>query len=97
MKKRFVALLALISLSLSSCVYTNITMPLDDDVWDTKLGDKVGIASSRSALWLFAWGDAGTYAAAKNGNITKITHLDQGIESFLFGLYTRRDTIAYGE
>jgi len=46
---------------------------------------------------LVSWGDGGTEAAAKDGRITIVTHLDSQIYMIFFGLYTRVDTIAYGE
>jgi hypothetical protein len=84
-------------LFLSGCAYVNIKAPLDKDVNRTELGSKVGISSSKSVLWLFAWGDAGTEAAARNGGITTITHLDAAYRAYLFGLYSERETIAYGD
>jgi hypothetical protein len=72
-------------------------MPLDRDVARTTLGDKVGEASYQSVLWAVAWGDAGTKAAAENGGITTVTHLDQESLIVLMGLYAKRTTIAYGE
>jgi hypothetical protein len=92
-----IAAVFIITLSLSGCLYTKIRVPLDDDVWETKLGSRVGVASTHSVLWLFAWGDAGTKDAAKNGDITVVHHMDLGITSYLAGLYTRRDTIVYGD
>lgn len=82
---------------LSSCVYTDIKIPLDRDVWETKMGTKVGIASNYCILWLVAWGDAGVKEAAKNGNLTVVNHLDTRFQSYLFGVYSRSDTIAYGD
>jgi TRL-like protein family len=91
-------LLALcISLSLTSCLYSNIRFPLDEDLWETRLGHKVGVASNYSILWLVAWGDAGVKAAAEQGGITKINHMDMAVKTVLFGVYFRRDTIVYGE
>lgn len=84
-------------LPLSGCLYTKIRVPLDDDVWETKLGTRVGIASTHTVLWLFAWGQAGTKDAADNGKITVVHHMDLGITSYLAGAYTRRDTIVYGD
>jgi len=81
----------------SGCLYAKIKVPLDSDVSETELGDKVGKASFQSALWLFSWGDGGTQAAAANGQITMIEHLDSEYFVVLFGLYTRVTTIAYGE
>jgi len=82
---------------LSGCVYSNIRVPLDEDLWKTELGKKVGIASNYSILWLVAWGDAGVKQAAENGGVTTINHMDMGIESYFFGAYIRRDTIVYGD
>lgn len=81
----------------SGCVYSKVTSPLDTDVAETKLGDKVGRSSNHSVLWLFAWGDAGTQAAAENGGITTIRHLDKEYYFVFFGAYSRATTIAYGD
>jgi hypothetical protein len=75
----------------------NVTSPLDTDTNNTSLGTKVGRAESQSILWLVAWGDAGTAAAARDGGITTVTHLDVHYYSILFGLYSSRETIAYGD
>jgi hypothetical protein len=94
MGRAFVAALAL-SLA-PSCVLTDIKIPLDTDLDETQLGDKVGEASSQEVLWLVAWGDAGIQAAAKEGGITTITHADTKIFSVLFGLYFKQTTVVYG-
>jgi hypothetical protein len=78
-------------------MYSNIRFPLDEDLWKTELGSKVGVSSNYSVAWLVAWGDAGVAAAAKNGDIKVVNHMDMGIKSYLFGLYVRRDTIVYGD
>jgi hypothetical protein len=89
-------LLSICLLSLNACVYVNVKTPLDKNVNNTELGDKVGKSKTYSVLWLFAWGDAGTAAAAKDGEIDIITHLDASYFSVLFGAYAERETIAYG-
>lgn len=89
-------ILAFLLLSLSGCFYTNIKAPLDTELNSTVLGSKAGKASSHSVLFLVAWGDSGTAAAADAGGITTITHLDAEIFSILFGAYTRVTTVAYG-
>ena len=94
--KKLLLLLAAVS-TLSGCVYSDIRLPLDEDLWQTELGSKVGVSSTYSVLWLVAWGDAGVKKAAENGGITVVNHMDMGIESYLFGLYMRRDTIVYGD
>ena len=90
-------LLGLASLFASGCVFTDVKIPLDTNLEETKLGTKTGEASSQSVLWLVAWGDSGTQAAAQEGGITTVLHADQEIFSVLFGLYSRQTTIVYGD
>jgi len=98
MKKRIFMVVLLAALfAFSGCAYVNVKTPYDSDLNQTSLGDKVGRASCYSILWLIAWGDAGTAAAAKNGNISVINHMDEQVVSVLFGLYLRSTTIVYGE
>ena len=59
--------LTLVATTSSGCVYANVTSPLDIDMNETQLGDKTGESSSHSVLWLVAWGDSGSKAAAENG------------------------------
>ena len=82
---------------LSGCLYGKVRYPLDRDVAQTRLGEKQGIASARSVAWLVSWGDAGAAAAAENGHIQIINHLDGEYFVLLFGLYARHSTIAYGD
>ncbi len=49
-----------------------------------------------SILWLFAWGDASTAAAAKQGDITTVNHMDLEFLNVIFGIYTETTTIVYG-
>ncbi len=85
-------------LSISTgCLYSNVRMPLDKDFDKTTLGNKVGKSEAQSVLWLVAWGDAGTQAAAEDGDIKVINHADSEFLSILFGLYSKRTTILYGE
>jgi len=79
------------------CAYMDVRRPLDMDYNNTELGSKVGQAHSRSILWLVAWGDAGTKAAADNGGIKVIKHADYEMFVVLFGLYSRMSTILYGD
>ena len=56
---------------------------------------KVGKSEARGIL-LIAWGDASIATAAKNGEITRIHHVDS--ESLgVFGIYAKYETIVYGE
>ncbi len=97
-RKSPLLLLAFLAISLlTGCLYSNTRVPLDDDLWRTELGKKVGVASNYSILWLVAWGDAGVKKAAENGGLTVVNHMDVGVESYIFGAYIRRDTIVYGD
>ena len=91
------ATLLLLAASLPGCLFANIQSPLDRDLDETSLGHKVGRSSWRSYLWAVAVGDAGTQAAAENGDITVIRHADEEIFSVLFGLYYVQTTIVYGD
>jgi hypothetical protein len=97
MIKKSVILMCFFALFTSGCLYTNIQRPMDTDFQTTDLGSKEGRASNRSVLWLFAWGDAGTKAAAENGDIVVIKHADQEMLFVLFGLYFRITTVVYGD
>ena len=59
------AVLALWVFAATGCIYMNVVQPLDTDLEETRLGSKVGKAEAQAILGLFAWGDAGTQAAAK--------------------------------
>jgi hypothetical protein len=89
--------LALLVWPLLSGCFVNIKVPLDTDLDRTQLGTKVGESSAQSVLWLVFWGDAGTQAAAKQGEITTITHADRQLFTILFGIYARETTIVYGD
>ena len=96
MKATSVLVLAL-ALLLPGCVYGNFGHPLDTDLHETTLGSKVGRSQMQSVLWLVAWGDSGVAAAARNGGITTLRHMDQQTLYFLWGLYYRNTTIVYGD
>ncbi|MBM4310256.1 MAG: hypothetical protein FJ119_04845 [Deltaproteobacteria bacterium] len=97
MIRKTTVLMCLVALLTSGCLYTNVQRPLDKDLQNTDLGSKEGRSSNRSVLWLFAWGDAGTKAAAENGDITVINHADQEFMVVLFGLYSRYTMVVYGD
>lgn len=91
-----VVVILLISFLISGCLYTNIQRPLGTEFNKTELGTKTGTSSNYSILWLVAWGDAGTKAAAQNGDIRVIQHADTRLFSVLFGLYSEVTTVVYG-
>jgi len=83
--------------TLTGCLYTHATLPLSTELNRTDLGHKQGEASIYSIIWLFAWGDGGAAAAAKNGGITVLTHMDREVYFIMFGIFTRTTTIVYGD
>jgi hypothetical protein len=89
--------MALVMCLTSACVYMNVKQPLDTDLHETQLGTKVGKSEAQVILGLVAWGDAGTQAAARNGGITTLKHMDQERFSILGLLYARFRTIVYGD
>ncbi|HEY6873794.1 MAG TPA: TRL domain-containing protein [Geobacteraceae bacterium] len=95
--KSGILLLLLAALLVSGCAYSNIQRPLGTEFNKTELGAKKGEASSHCVLWLVAWGDGGTKAAAENGHISVIRHADSRFFFLLFGLYARVTTIVYGD
>ncbi len=84
-------------LPLGGCLYSNVKLPLDSNLETTDLGSKVGKSDAHSVLGLVAWGDAGTQAAAKEGEIETIKHADQQHFSILGLVYARYRTIVYGD
>ena len=100
MKKTILcAVVMLISLSVmsSGCVFLNVRTPLDKNYDETDLGTKTGKAEATMIMGLFAWGDAGTKAAANNGGIKIIKHADRELFVVCFGLYTKITTVVYGD
>ena len=93
----FAPVLLAAALVQSGCVYADFKTTLDTDLNQTRLGDKTGESSTYSVLWLAAWGDSGTKAAAENGGLKQINHADTKVFSILWGLYTRYTTIVYGK
>jgi hypothetical protein len=74
-------------------LYTNVS-------WDGGVkgatGPKRGEACASALLGLFAFGDASTETAAKNGAITNISGSDHTSTIILLGIYGEYCTIAYG-
>ncbi len=98
MKKIVLVAVVLLSLSLlGGCLYTNVLAPYDTDLNKTVLGQKKGEAYNQSILWLVAWGDASTAAAAKQGGLTTVNHMDKEFLNIFFGFYTKTTTIVYGD
>ena len=90
-------LAAALVLAASGCAYMHVQRPLDTNFGNTQLGSKEGRSNAYSVLWLFAWGDAGTKAAATQGNIKVISYADTEVKSVLLGMYSRVTTVVYGD
>lgn len=74
--------------------YTDVTS--GQEVTGNRLAQKVGRSKASGFLGLVATGDASYQTAAKNGGITRITHVDVHNHSIL-GIITTYETIVYGE
>jgi hypothetical protein len=59
-------------------------------------GTKEGKASAYSVLMMVGWGDASLDAAARNGSIKQVKHVDYELYSIL-GMYQKFTTIVRGE
>ena len=71
------------------------TAPLSTEGnWD--VGSKKGEASSTSVLGLYASGDCSIAAAARNGGLKKIGHVDYEYVNII-GIWQKATVIAYGE
>ncbi|MBM4080838.1 MAG: hypothetical protein FJ278_14130 [Planctomycetes bacterium] len=77
-------------------VYTGVKAPLDTDMANTPVTGKKGTASSVYVLGLIATGDASIKAAADDGGITKVEHVDYEYFNVLF-VFSRFTTIVYGQ
>ena len=94
--KLFAAVLV-VAFLVTGCLYTHVLTPYDTNLDKTVLGQKTGKASMYSVLGLVAWGDASTAAAAKQGGITTLNHMDKEFLNIIFGIYTETTTIVYGD
>ncbi|MBR4516505.1 MAG: hypothetical protein IKO60_03830 [Bacteroidaceae bacterium] len=91
MKKLF--LLAAVACAMASC--TSVA-PLT--ATSNNVGAKCGTATETRILGLFPFsGDHGINAAAKNGGIKKISHVDVEEFNILYLIYTKTTTKVYGE
>ncbi len=81
-------------------IYSDVKAPLDVDANNTVIGGattkKPGMASCINVLGLVSVGDASVKAAADDGAITKIDHVDYEFMCVLF-VYSKYTTIVYGQ
>lgn len=107
MKLAGFAILAVVVLTLCSCysapvmppggmIYSEIAAPLDVDANNTDMGGKTGWAETMSILGLVAMGDCSVEAAAKQGGIKTVKHLDYKYMNVL-GIYQKFTVVAKGD
>jgi hypothetical protein len=76
-------------------IYTGAGVPVTVDFNATDPGDRKGISKSESILGLVAWGDCGIQAAARDGGITEIRHMDAKLTNYL-GVYQSYELVVTG-
>jgi hypothetical protein len=96
-KVKFLAVALAGMFMLSGCLYSHVLTPYDTNLDKTVMGQKQGKAVMYSVLGLVAWGDASTAAAAKQGGIATVNHMDKEFKNIFFGFYTETTTIVYGD
>lgn len=77
-------------------LFENVSAPLDADMNVTQVHQKKGTAGSISILWLFAFGDCSTNAAARDGNVQTIHYADYSYMNVI-GVYQSFKVSVYGE
>lgn len=78
-------------------LYTNVTSPSGDKVATEAVNfDKMGEATCKSVLGLVAWGECSIDGAMKNGQLTRVHHVDQLTMSIAF-FYSEYTVKVYGE
>lgn len=75
-------------------LFTNVTAP--GAVTSNPVGNKVGTAKASNILGIICTGDCSINAAAKNGGVKKISHVDQ-IQKSVLGIVASSETVVYGE
>lgn len=84
----------MVAMSLLTFTSCSTTTPIT--ATSNPVGNKCGEASTTRILGFGGSANIGINAAAKNGGITKISHVDYSTKSFL-GIVTTYTTRVYGE
>ncbi|MBN1476838.1 hypothetical protein JXA47_08795 [Candidatus Sumerlaeota bacterium] len=77
-------------------LFSNIESTIDIDTDETDLGSRRGESSSYAALGLFSFGKASVAAAAEEGDVLIINHVDYAYLNVI-GLFQRFTVIVYGD
>lgn len=96
---RAITALLLFALLSTGCVklFANYKTSLDIHLDNASLGRKEGRASRHTVLWLVSWGNAGAAAAARDGGLCTVHHMDSEFFQILYGLYTRETVVVFGD
>lgn len=78
-------------------LFNDTSTPVDITFESNAIGPARGKAAATSVLWLFSYGDCSVQSAARDGNLATVNHVDADVTNILFGLYTRYETVAWGE
>ena len=78
--------------------YNDHTLPIDivSEEGTARLGRNTGRSKSSSVLGLVAWGDSSVQAAAREGNLREVQHIDARYHNIL-GIYSSFETRVTGE
>ncbi len=88
------AVLTIASMS-SCCSYTNVAGISSN----SPVGSKMGVSTQTTYLWMFGGGGPkqSIKAAAENGGIKTISHVEHHNKLILFGLVAKHEIRVYGE
>ena len=89
----------LLGLALVTCAFVisscSATRPIA--ATSNPVGNKCGTASQTQILMMGGSSNMGINKAAKNGGITRISHIDYKTQNFLFVLWRKNTILVYGE
>jgi hypothetical protein len=85
-------------------IYTNITRPLTTDFNNTRIGTKKAVLEEHSIKepvsgygLTFEWSSYQINQVAQKAGITRIGFIEEQTKSYVFGLYSHRTLIIYGD
>jgi len=89
---------ALLMFCLSGCYYKWNTPMIHTSMNFNGTGQsKVGKATCKQFIWFFGDGDCSLTTAMKNGNISKVHHVDTDVNVLLWGIYSEYTMVVYGD
>lgn len=76
--------------------FNDFSSPVDITFQGESIGSVHGTSEAQAFFGLFSFGDASLQAAARNGNLATINHIDCSVLNIL-GIYTAYETRVYGQ